>query len=80
MFDIESEEDLIEIINERLKNNEVIWYIKGWPEGYECRNMPIMYKALEENYTLEQIYKGGRLYTKMDGKPEDSFLVYCLQN
>ena len=79
MFDIESEEDLIEIINERLKNNEVIWYIKGWPEGYEWGNMPQMCNKIEENYELEQIYKGGRLYTKMDGKPEDSFLVYRLE-
>ncbi len=80
MFDIESEEDLIGIINERLKNNEVIWYIKGWPEGYEWGNIPQMCNKIEENYELEQIYKGGRLYTKIDGKPEDSFLVYHLQN
>jgi len=79
MFDIESEEDLINIINERLKNNEVVWYIKGWPEGYEWGNMDKMYNAIEENYNLEEIYKGGRVYTKMDGKPEDSFLVYCLE-
>jgi len=57
MFDIESEEDLVEIINERLKNNEVIWYVKGWPEGYEWGGMDTMYSKIEENYRLEKIYK-----------------------
>ncbi|RLF97559.1 hypothetical protein DRN58_08590 [Thermococci archaeon] len=79
MFDIESEEDLVGIINERLKNNEIVWYIKGWPEGYEWSNMDTMYNAIEKNFILEEIYKGGRLYTKIDGKPEDSFLVYRLE-
>ena len=80
MFDMESEEDLIEIINERLKNNEVVWYIKGWPEGYEWGDMDRMYSKIEENYRLEKIYEGGRSFTKKDGTKENSFIVYCLQN
>jgi len=78
-FDIESEEDLITIINERLKNNEVVWYVKGWPEGYEWGNIPHMCNKIEENYRLEKIYEGGRSYTKKEGKQEDSFLVYRLE-
>jgi len=41
--------------------------------------MDTMYSKIEENYRLEKIYKGERVYTKMDGKPEDSFVVYRLQ-
>jgi hypothetical protein len=80
LFEVESDEEMRATVTERLKNNEKVWYIKGWPEGYEWHEMEGMYTAIQENYSLVEVYKGERQYTRKDGVLESSFTVYLLEN
>jgi len=75
LFKIRSEEDLINTIDENLKSDNKVWYVKGWPEEYGWGNIPNYYNIVMENYNLEEIYKGKMYFKNKGGNPENSFIV-----
>jgi len=72
------EDRLVESINSKIKNNEKVWYIYGWPEGYEKCGMEFFYDIISENFTMKEIYKGNMSYIDKKGNLQNSFIVYEL--